>query len=597
MSTNMRHRFVLMGLLKSLNVSEKERRRTSLIGTLLVLQAPFCFSSHHKTSNQQTYGHSTRAINQTKTPTTMEKKTNDDTVEREMNSRERETEASGATANEAMSESSTRQLSRVGPTDAAPETGMNARNMQQTMPGWQAMHPSMINPAVPLHQMMPSSFPAADGNAQLAAFNPSFVPPSLAGSDGAVPSTYMDLAALNRSQQGIQRGRDRGGGLVHSSVAASSLSQSQSSTPDQEMVTQQQQMIYDSLLASMAAANPYIQAQLALSATLPGVPSMNGYQSALSAASSGFFPQGGASNIPGAPFFQAGLPPNMTGFEQNLPIGGTTLPANNLNVPDASHYAALRGGSINQRADVINPTFSQVQRPPGTHPAMTGVTRGILEPFPERLHRLLSEVEAAGLSDIVSFTEDGQAFKIHKPDEFFRKIVNVYFKQTRLSSFKRQLNLCKHSSWLCRMYHLAFFISHVSFSDGFELIDHGKFKGGYYHEMFMRGEPGLARQIRRVDSKYGDHNKHNEKKAKKARYASSTPDFYSMPPILSSEEAEKKLAASRSSDEAAKRDSGSNSSDASNNKMSMSESSNPRKRKSSDEDEEDRKPSANESAT
>lgn len=123
-------------------------------------------------------------------------------------------------------------------------------------------------------------------------------------------------------------------------------------------------------------------------------------------------------------------------------------------------------------------------------------------------------------------------------------------------------------------------------SDGFELIDHGKSKGSYYHEMFVRSQPSLARQIRRIDSKFGDGNKiKNRKVAKKAR-SSNVPDFYSMPPVLSNEEAAKKQGENRHSAEETKTDSSDS------NQMSESSSSNPRKRKSSDdEDEQDRKPS------
>ena len=125
----------------------------------------------------------------------------------------------------------------------------------------------------------------------------------------------------------------------------------------------------------------------------------------------------------------------------------------------------------------------------------------LMEPFPEKLHRLLREVEAAGLASIISFTGDGKAFEIHKPDRFFHEIVPQYFKQSRLSSFKRQLNLY-----------------------GFELITSGCSRGGYYHEHFQRDEPALCRQIRRRDVRF-------PAKATK-KWHSNAPDFYNMPPIV-----------------------------------------------------------------
>ena len=51
----------------------------------------------------------------------------------------------------------------------------------------------------------------------------------------------------------------------------------------------------------------------------------------------------------------------------------------------------------------------------------------------------------------------------------------MYFRHSRLSSFKRQLNLY-----------------------GFEQINIGPYRGGYYHEMFHRDNPEMCRRMRRV---------------------------------------------------------------------------------------------------
>lgn len=59
-------------------------------------------------------------------------------------------------------------------------------------------------------------------------------------------------------------------------------------------------------------------------------------------------------------------------------------------------------------------------------------------------------------------------------------IVPLYFRQSRLSSFKRQLNLY-----------------------GFELINTGPARGGYYHELFVQDRPELCRRMRRVAVKVG----------------------------------------------------------------------------------------------
>ena len=76
---------------------------------------------------------------------------------------------------------------------------------------------------------------------------------------------------------------------------------------------------------------------------------------------------------------------------------------------------------------------------------------------------------------MISFVANGRAFAIHKPDTFFKEIVPLYFRQSRLSSFKRQLNLY-----------------------GFELINTGPSRGGYFHELFVKDRPELCRRMRRV---------------------------------------------------------------------------------------------------
>jgi hypothetical protein len=101
------------------------------------------------------------------------------------------------------------------------------------------------------------------------------------------------------------------------------------------------------------------------------------------------------------------------------------------------------------------------------------------ESFPEKLHRLLLDVEYEGNADIISFTPDGLAFQIHKPKEFFDKIVPKYFNQSHLSSFKRQLNLY-----------------------GFEVIANGAFKGAYVHPDFQIMRPQLCRLIHRRKQKW-----------------------------------------------------------------------------------------------
>jgi len=175
--------------------------------------------------------------------------------------------------------------------------------------------------------------------------------------------------------------------------------------------------------------------------------------------------------------------------------------------------------------DQLNPQLLNLHDPQAASPFSTGFgavsadslkvsgKRGVIEPFPEKLHRLLRECEATGNDDIISFTADGKAFEIHKPDRFFSIIVPRYFKQSKLSSFKRQLNLYR-----------------------FELITIGPSRGGYAHPNFQKYKPELCRQIRRRDIK-----SHSKEAAKDS--SEEAPDSASTPSIkIPKEPVEEKIA-------------------------------------------------------
>lgn len=130
---------------------------------------------------------------------------------------------------------------------------------------------------------------------------------------------------------------------------------------------------------------------------------------------------------------------------------------------------------------------------------------GVTEPFPEKLHRMLREVEDSGENIIVSFFPHGRAFAVHNPTRFVSEIMPKYFRQSRLSSFQRQLNLY-----------------------GFTRISNGPDAGGYYHELFLKGRPNLCVHMRRVGVPQGP-----AKDVSKA--PSNEPDFYSMNPVAATE--------------------------------------------------------------
>jgi len=103
---------------------------------------------------------------------------------------------------------------------------------------------------------------------------------------------------------------------------------------------------------------------------------------------------------------------------------------------------------------------------------------GVSVPFPVKLHSVLDQVEADGLAHIVSWQPHGRCFVIHQPKEFVELVMPKYFRQSKLTSFQRQLNLY-----------------------GFSRLTRGPDATGYYHELFLRGKVFLCKQMTRTKVK------------------------------------------------------------------------------------------------
>jgi hypothetical protein len=98
--------------------------------------------------------------------------------------------------------------------------------------------------------------------------------------------------------------------------------------------------------------------------------------------------------------------------------------------------------------------------------------------FPLKLHRMLDDAELNGFAHIVSWVEEGAAFKVHDSEEFLEKVMPNYFDQAKYECFRRQLNLYD-----------------------FNRVSKGPNRGGtYYHRFFLRSDRGLCQNINRPTS-------------------------------------------------------------------------------------------------
>jgi hypothetical protein len=115
---------------------------------------------------------------------------------------------------------------------------------------------------------------------------------------------------------------------------------------------------------------------------------------------------------------------------------------------------------------------------------------------------MLDHVKAAGLDDVISWASHGRCFSIHNPDRFVDDVLPRYdFRQSKLTSFQRQLNLY-----------------------GFMRLSAGPDRGAYYHEFLLRGRPEMSKFMLRVRVKT------NGIRHSTPSPNSNEPNFYQMPP-------------------------------------------------------------------
>jgi hypothetical protein len=122
---------------------------------------------------------------------------------------------------------------------------------------------------------------------------------------------------------------------------------------------------------------------------------------------------------------------------------------------------------------------------------------GVSTPFPWKLHEMLDSMARKQDDSIVCWQPHGRAFMVHDPKGFVTRIMPDYFNQTKYASFQRQLNLY-----------------------GFSRLSHGRDKGAYYHQCFVRAQRGLCRNMIRQKIK--------GTKVRRSLSADEEPNFYSI---------------------------------------------------------------------
>jgi hypothetical protein len=204
-------------------------------------------------------------------------------------------------------------------------------------------------------------------------------------------------------------------------------------------------------------------------------------------------------------FQGGGLLPNNLGQVPFMPMAGNFPPqAFMANSGDANDQALAALGSTTLDRRTQNAPYFDASMLADPDPVAISNRRtrgGVTEPFPEKLYRMIQDAEQNGNSDVISFFPHGRAFIVRDPDRFVTEIMPKYFKQGKMSSFLRQLNLY-----------------------GFQRINNGPDTGGYYHELFLKGRPAICIHIKRV----GVPQAEPRRRGVKAHESITTPDFYSM---------------------------------------------------------------------
>jgi len=124
---------------------------------------------------------------------------------------------------------------------------------------------------------------------------------------------------------------------------------------------------------------------------------------------------------------------------------------------------------------------TQEEQGGGSSSKQKSIARTLQSPtFPLKLHMILDKIEESDsdMKNAISWLPHGRAFHVRNGDIFKREILAKYFKNCKMSSFNRQINLY-----------------------GFARLSTGYDTGSYYHEYFLRGRAFLTKNIVRTKVK------------------------------------------------------------------------------------------------
>eukprot|EP00547_Thalassionema_nitzschioides_P008580 CAMPEP_0194225738 /NCGR_PEP_ID=MMETSP0156-20130528/40233_1 /TAXON_ID=33649 /ORGANISM="Thalassionema nitzschioides, Strain L26-B" /LENGTH=343 /DNA_ID=CAMNT_0038957805 /DNA_START=18 /DNA_END=1046 /DNA_ORIENTATION=- len=136
-------------------------------------------------------------------------------------------------------------------------------------------------------------------------------------------------------------------------------------------------------------------------------------------------------------------------------------------------------GCTSNTAHVLNPSYADASAV-SEHKSMSRRKPCRLN-FPTRLHGLLTQARKFGVDDIISWNEEGTMFIINNEHQFVSKILSSIFKQSKFSSFRRQLNAYG--------FERVPFPNNLDKSNGSAII--------YSHADFKRDDPSACKRITR----------------------------------------------------------------------------------------------------